>query len=114
MGHDLICVSFVGADYPEALPVYVKLGRGRKGHDELIREAIKAVMERTGGKGWIVEDRGMDGAEHLWTLKRDDRRAVVRVNKMDRDVFGDGLRFDVSLRLRDAVPPQDEGASRGS
>ena len=98
MGHDFICVSLVGADYPEALPVYVKLGRGRKGHDELIREAIKAVMERTGGKGWIVEDRGMDGAEHLWTLKRDDRRAVVRVNKMDRDVFGDGLHVDASLR----------------
>ena len=98
MGHDFICVSLVGADYPEALPVYVKLGRGRKGHDELIREAIKAVMERTGGKGWIVEDRGMDGAEHLWTLKRDDRRAVVRVNKMDRDVFGNGLDIDASLR----------------
>ena len=98
MGHDFICVSLVGADYPEALPVYVKLGRGRKGHDELIAEAIKAVMERTGGRGWIVEDRGMDGAEHLWTLKRDDRRAVVRVNKMDRDVFGDGLHIDVSLQ----------------
>ena len=98
MGHDFICVSLVGADYPEALPVYVKLGRGRKGHDDLIREAIKAVMERTGGKGWIVEDRGMDGAEHLWTLKRDDRKAVVRVNRMDRDVFGDGLHVDASLR----------------
>lgn len=98
MGHDFICVSLVGADYPEALPVYVKLGRGRKGHDELIREAIKAVMERTGGRGWIVEDRGMDGAEHLWTLKRDERKAVVRVNKMDRDVFGDGLHVDASLR----------------
>ena len=98
MGHDFICVSLVGADYPEALPVYVKLGRGRKSHDELIREAIAAVMGRTGGKGWIVEDRGMDGAEHLWTLKRDDRRAVVRVNKMDRDVCGDGLRIDVSLQ----------------
>ena len=98
MGHDFICVSLVGADYPEALPVYVKLGRGRKGHDELIREAIKAVMGRTGGKGWIVEDRGMDGAEHLWTLKRDERKAVVRVNKMDRDVFGDGLHIDVSLQ----------------
>ena len=98
MGHDFICVSLVGADYPEALPVYVKLGRGRKGHGELIREAIKAVMERTGGKGWIVEDRGMDGAEHLWTLKRDERKAVVRVNKMDRDVFGDGLDIDASLR----------------
>ena len=98
MGHDFICVSLVGADCPEALPVYVKLGRGRKGHDELIREAIKAVMERTGGKGWIVEDRGMDGAEHLWTLKRDERKAVVRVNKMDRDVFGNGLDIDASLR----------------
>ena len=98
MGHDFICVSLVGADYPEALPVYVKLGRGRKGHDELIAEAIKAVMGRTGGRGWIVEDRGMDGAEHLWTLKRDERKAVVRVNKMDRDVFGDGLRIDVSLQ----------------
>ena len=98
MGHDFICVSLVGADYPEALPVYVKLGRGRKGRDELIREAVKAVMERTGGKGWIVEDRGMDGAEHLWTLKRDERKAVVRVNKMDRDVFGDGLDIDASLR----------------
>ena len=98
MGHDFICVSLVGADYPEALPVYVKLGRGRKGHDELIAEAIKAVMERTGGRGWIVEDRGLDGAEHLWTLKRDDRKAVVRVNKIDRDVFGDGLHVDVSLQ----------------
>ena len=98
MGHDFICVSLVGADYPEALPVYVKLGRGRKSHDELIREAIAAVMGRTGGKGWIVEDRGMDGAEHLWTLKRDDRKAVVRVNRMDRDVFGDGQDIDVSLR----------------
>ncbi len=98
MGHDFICVSLVGADYPEALPVYVKLGRGRKGHDELIAEAIKAVMGRTGGRGWIVEDRGMDGAEHLWTLKRDERKAVVRVNKMDRDVFGDGLHVDVSLQ----------------
>ena len=98
MGHDFICVSLVGADYPEALPVYVKLGRGRKSHDELIGEAIAAVMGRTGGKGWIVEDRGMDGAEHLWTLKRDDRKAVVRVNKMDRDVFGDGLDIDASLQ----------------
>ena len=98
MGHDFICVSLVGADCPEALPVYVKLGRGRKGHDELIAEAIKAVMGRTGGRGWIVEDRGMDGAQHLWTLKRDERKAVVRVNRMDRDVFGDGLHVDVSLQ----------------
>ena len=98
MGHDFICVSLVGAGYPEALPVYVKLGRGRKSHDDLLREAIAAVMGRTGGKGWIVEDRGMDVAEHLWALRRDGRRAVVRVKDMRRDVFGDGLSVDESLR----------------
>ena len=98
MGHDFICVSLVGADYPEALPVYVKLGRGRKSRDALLRDAIDAVMAKTGGAGWIVEDRGMDGAEHLRTLKRDGRKAVVRVNRMGRDVFGDGLDIDVSIR----------------
>ena len=40
----------------------------------------------------------MDGAEHLWTLKRDERKAVVRVHRMDRDVFGDGLHVDASLQ----------------
>ena len=98
MGHDFVCVSLVGARYPEALPVYVKLGRGRKGHDELLKEAISAVMGQTGGGGWIVEDRGMDSAEHLWTLRRDDRKAVVRVKDMKRDAFGDGLAVDESLR----------------
>ena len=98
MGHDFVCVSLVGTRYPEALPVYVKLGRGRKGHDELLKEAISAVMGQTGGEGWIVEDRGMDSAEHLWTLKRDDRKAVVRVKDMKRDVFGDGLAIDGSMR----------------
>ena len=97
MGHDFVCVSLVGVRYPEALPVYVKLGHGRKGHDELLKEAISAVMGQTGGEGWIVEDRGMDSAEHLWTLKRDNRKAVVRVKDMKRDVFGDGLAVDESL-----------------
>ena len=61
----LFCVSLVGRAYPEALPVYVKLGRGRKSHDELLAEAIGAVMAQTGGEGWIVEDRGMDGMRHI-------------------------------------------------
>ena len=98
MGHDFICVSLVGAAYPEALPVYVKLGRGRRGHAELLGEAIDATMAHTGGKGWIVEDRGMDDAGHLLALKREDRNAVVRVKKMDRDVFGDGRTVDESMK----------------
>lgn len=110
MGHDFVCVSLVGARYPEALPVYVKLGRGRKGHGELLAEAIGAVMAKTGGAGWIVEDRGMDSGGHVWALKRDGRRAVVRVRDMRRDVFGDGREigdslgpvpfFDAMLRVR--------------
>ena len=97
MGHDFICVSLVGRDYPEALPVYVKLGRGRKSHDELLDEAIRAVMAQTGGEGWIVEDRGMDGMRHIRELKRGGRKAVVRVKDMRRDVFGDGLPVDASM-----------------
>ena len=97
MGHDFICVSLVGAEHPEALPVYVKLGKGRKSHDELLNEAIAVIMKATDGRGWIVEDRGMDSAKHLWTLWRDERKAVVRVKDMKRDVFGDGLSVDESL-----------------
>ena len=98
MGHDFICVSLVGAAYPEALPVYVKLGRGRKGHAEMLEEAVSAIMAHTGGRGWVVEDRGMDDARHLRDLKREGRNAVVRVKKMDRDVFGDGRTIDESMK----------------
>ena len=73
MGHDFIYVSLVGRDYPEALPVYVKFDRGRKSHDELLEEAVKAVMAQTGGEGGIVEDCGMDGMKHIRMLKRDGR-----------------------------------------
>jgi len=90
MGHDFISVSLVGAAYREAFPVYAKLGRGRHCHADLIYGAIGAVMERTGGLGWLVFDRGMDDARFLRTMKRDGRKAVVRVKDERRDVFGDG------------------------
>ena len=90
MGHDFISVSLVGAAYREAFPVYAKLGRGRHCHADLIYEAIRAVMERTGGRGWLVFDRGMDDARFLRKMKRDGRKAVVRVKDEGRDVFGDG------------------------
>ena len=98
MGHDFICVSLVGARYPEALPVYVKLNKGRKNHAELLSEAIETIMKYTGGKGWIVEDRGMDSLEHLLIMKREDRNAVVRVKNMNRDVFGNGLSISDSMK----------------
>ena len=65
MGHDFISVSLVGAAYREAFPVYARLGRGRHCHADLIYGAVRAVMERTGGLGWLVFDRGMDDARFL-------------------------------------------------
>lgn len=98
MGHDFICVSVVGAGVREALPLYAKLGMGRHSKGELLDGAIAAVMEATGGKGRLVCDRGMDSAEFIWKLKDGGRDAVVRVNKIDRDVFGDGSRIDDALK----------------
>ena len=80
MGHDFICVSLVGADYPEALPVYVKLGRGRKGHDELIAEIMvqgKPIMDllgRSPAAGFIF------GHIHRWGKgwQKQNRRRVVK------------------------------------
>ena len=89
-GHDFISVSLVGAAYREAFPVYAKLGMGRHCHADLIYGAIRAVMEGTGGLGWLVFDRGMDDARFLRTTKRDGRKAAVRVKDEGRDVFGDG------------------------
>lgn len=97
MGHDFICVSLVGAAYREARPVYAKLAKGRKSKGELLSEALDAVMERTGGLGWTVEDRGMDSSGHLRDIKSMGRKGVVRVSDMNRDVFGDGLAIDASL-----------------
>ena len=101
MGHDFICVSLVGAAHREARPVYAKLAKGRKSKGELQKEAQKAVMEATGGRGWMAEDRGMDSAEHVRDVKRAGWKSAVRVKDMGRDVFGDGLAIDKSL---EAVP----------
>ena len=97
MGHDFICVSLVGARWREARPVYAKLAKGRRSKGELHGEAVEAVMAATGGRGWTVEDRGMDSAEHLRDMKSKGRKGVVRVNDMRRDVFGGGLSIDKSL-----------------
>lgn len=97
MGHDFVCVSVVGADFRDAQPVYVKLGKGRHDKEDLLRVAIDAVMSKTGGRGWMVCDRGMDDAKFIYRMKRDARTVVVRVKDMKRDVFGNGKDIDETL-----------------
>ena len=89
MGHDFISISIVGAGHLEADPVYVKLGEGRHRKGELLHDAITALMEATGGRGWMVLDRGMDDAEFIFRMKSGGRHAVVRIRDMKRDVFPD-------------------------
>lgn len=98
MGHNFVCVSLVGLNYPEAQPVYAKLGTGRSDHTGLLREAVLSVKEQTGGRGWFVEDRGMDSEGNILWMKENGLKGVIRIKDMKRDVFGDGLTIDESLK----------------
>ena len=85
MGHDFISVSIVGAEHKDAVPLYMKLGKGRHCKEELLYDAIDCVMEKTDGKGWMVVDRGLDDAKFIHRMKRDRRNVVVRIKEMGRD-----------------------------
>ena len=97
MGHDFIAVSLVGQGFREALPVYVKLGKGRHKRPELLYNAIESVMKATKGMGWMVLDRGMDNAKFVYTMKRNGYISVVRIKELGRDVFGNGKTIDNTL-----------------
>ena len=93
-GHDFISVWIVGPGFEDAVPVYVKIARGRKSKGDLLDEAIEAVKKVVGENGWFAVDRGMDCVEFIFFMKRRDFLGVVRVNKTDRDVFGTGRTID--------------------
>ena len=74
--------------------MYVKIARGRRSKGDLLNAAIEAVKKVVGENGWFAVDRGMDSVEFIFFMKRRDFLGVVRVNKMDRDVFGTGRTID--------------------
>ena len=47
-GHDFISVSIVGPGFEDAVPVYVKIARGRKSKGDLLDEAIEVVKKVVG------------------------------------------------------------------
>ena len=93
-GHDFISVSVVGPGFADAVPVYVRIARGRRSKGEFLNAAIEAVKKVVCENGWFAVDRGMDSVEFIFFMKRRDFLGVVRVNKMDRDVFGTGRTID--------------------
>ena len=84
-------------DVADAVPVYVRIARGRRSKGELLDAAIEAVKKVVGENGWFAVDRGMDSVEFVFFMKRRDFLGVVRVNKMDRDVFGTGRTIDADF-----------------
>ena len=96
-GHDFISVSVVGPGFADAVPVYVKIARGRKSKGDLLDAAIEAVKKVVGENGWFAVDRGMDSVEFVFFMKRRGYLGVVRVNRMDRDVFGTGRTIDADF-----------------
>ena len=54
-----------GAEHKDAVPLYMKLGKGRHCKEELLYDAIDCVMEKTDGKGWMAVDRGLDDAKFI-------------------------------------------------
>lgn len=96
-GHDFISVSIVGPGFADAVPVYVKIARGRRSKGNLLNAAIETVKKVVGENGWFAVDRGMDSVEFIFFMKRRDFLGVVRVNRMDRDVFGTGRTIDADF-----------------
>ena len=65
-GHDFISVSIVGPGFADAVPVYVKIARGRRSKGDLLNAAIEAVKKVVGENGWFAVDRGMDSVEFIF------------------------------------------------
>ena len=75
-GHDFISVSVVGPGFADAVPVYVKIARGRKSKGDLLNEAIEAV------KKVVVESRV--GGHAIWLYVTCPDSAFEDVTEMRR------------------------------
>ena len=99
MGHTFYAACAVSPGGDTVAPLAFGFEKGRKPLDRRLKDTLDAVRLATGGKGVFVLDRGgdSDGTMSLLLCKGD--RAVVRVNRLDRDVFGTGRGVDEELSL---------------
>jgi len=98
MGHDVIGASVVPMGRGVAIPLLVKLLKGRTGAPEQTRSLIDQIFLATGGLGQLALDRGYDSDALLCFLSERNYKAVVRVQHMKRDVFGDGLEISEAFQ----------------
>ena len=95
-----MCAAVVPGAGGVARPFWMKLARGRRGAPGLVAEAVRKVGELSGGRAVSIVDRGGDGLPTLRVLAGERHRAVVRVARLDRDVFGTGRGIDADLAAR--------------
>lgn len=97
MGHLFVSAALVPGASGPARPFWIKLSRGKHGAPDLVAEAVRKVGELSDKKAICIIDRGGDGVPTLRVLLGEGRRAIVRIAKLDRDIFGTGRRIDEDL-----------------
>ena len=97
MGHLFVSVAIVPGAGGVARPFWMKLAMGKHGAPGLVTEAVRKVGDLSGKKAIGIIDRGGDGMPTLRVLLGEGHRAIVRIAKLDRDVFETGRRIDEDL-----------------
>lgn len=100
MGHLFVSAATVPGAGGVARPFWMKLAMGKHGAPGLVAEAVRKVGDLSGKKAIGILDRGGDGMPTLRVLVGEGHRSVVRIAKMDRDVFGTGRGIDEDLSAR--------------
>jgi hypothetical protein len=100
MGHTFYSACAVSPSGDTVMPLAFCFEKGRKPVRERLEKTVRAAHEATCGKGVFALDRSGDAEETLAFLHKLKVRAVVRVNKTDRDVFGTGEKIDKAFGAR--------------
>ena len=101
MGHNILCAAVVTRR--RAMPLCMRLLRGRHGLPDAETRLYDELLDRTGGDGIPVEDRGFDNEQNVAHVCRRGHRTVIRVCRLDRDVFGTGRAIDADMSGAPAV-----------
>lgn len=103
MGHYFVSAAIVpGAGYV-AKPFWVKIQRGKHGIQNLTLEAVRKTNTLSNGLAICILDRGGDGISTLKALLDEKIPSIVRISKMDRDLFGTGRSIDEELSRKDRI-----------
>ena len=95
MGHNVLCAAVVARR--RAMPLCMRLLRGRHGLPDAETRLYDELLDAVGDNGIPVEDRGFDNEQNVAHACRSGHRTVIRVNRLDRDVFGTGRTIDAEL-----------------